>query len=216
MSKWVVWSSVTHGGCWFWKINPASIQPTTHISPSALQTSGHPPWVILLQLLKRSRSAVLSFYSESVRLGLRKKNLRWLETKGAEIPSGPWPYKQRYRINIEWAWNYYSVEYCSMHCFHCESSIRTLSAANHISLLQHTWPYLTSKCWINRRFPSVFYLSYICDLQPNTLFVYLTALKSSRFSFCRLCKQGAIEASHVWNQQRLKHKGELQWRKAGK
>lgn len=197
MLKWVVWSSVTHGGCRFWKINPASIQPTPHISPSALQTSGHPPWVILLQLLMGSRSGS-SLFLFRISQGLRKKKIYdGLKQKGAEIPSGPRPHKQRHRINIEWAWNYYSVEYCSMHCFHCEPSIRTLSAANHISLLQHTWPYLTSKCWINRCFPSIFYLSYICDLQPNTLFVYLTALKSSRFSFCRLCKQGATEASHV-------------------
>lgn len=88
MLKWVVWSSVTHGGCRFWKINPASIQPTPHISPSALQTSGHPPWVILLQLLMGSRSAVLSFYSESVRLEQRNKIYDGLKQKELKSPQG--------------------------------------------------------------------------------------------------------------------------------
>lgn len=215
---------VTHGGCRFWTINPASIQATPHISPSALQ-------VILLESPSTyklqnpaqitgsiSRSAVLSLYSESVMLGLRKiKNLRWHETKGAEIPSGPWPHQQRHWIHMLWAWNYYSVvEYCSMHCFHCALSIRTLSA-NHISLLQHTWPDLTSKCWINRCFPTIFfYLSYICVLQPKYFVCLPYSSNRADLASAVTAKQGAFEASQVWNQQRLKHKGELRCRKAGK
>ncbi len=78
----VVWSSVTHGDCRFWTINPASIQPTPHISLSALQafrssslnlpaptTNSKNPLQIMGSV---SRSAVFSLYSESVRLGLRK------------------------------------------------------------------------------------------------------------------------------------------------
>ncbi len=97
ISEWVVWFSVTHGNCQFWTINPASIQPTPHISLLALQAFRSSSLSLLapttnyknpLQIMGSvSRSAVFSLYSDSVRLGLRKQ-LQRIEIKELRSDQG--------------------------------------------------------------------------------------------------------------------------------
>lgn len=110
-------------------------------------------------------------------------------------------------IHIVWAWNYYTLECCSMPCFQAQAVdllIIYVAFKAHMAIIYFT---ILTKL--------TFFVSYMCDLQPNTLFTLQLSVRADLVSAVS-ANTVLLKQSHMWNQQRLKHKRELQSMKAGK